>query len=138
VECQAFRSDDDELYTLTGDTGPNTGERVGDLNGMGNDTMDGVEGGSTGETPVGEPAADGQLLLEGELTDEGVESGLADALRAYTAPQRAPAARCATVAIGTVDARERVVRGRPPNDARPWRASQGDLACWSSRVRSPC
>jgi hypothetical protein len=81
VEVTGTLGDDDEcdegivvhVSGLEVVAGPNTGERVGDLNGMGNDTMDGVEGGSTGETPVGEPSADGQLLLEGELTDEGVE-----------------------------------------------------------------
>jgi hypothetical protein len=81
VEVTGTLGDDDEcdegivvrVSGLEVVAGPNTGERVGDLEETGDDSMDGVEGGSTGETPVGEPSVDGQLLLEGELTDEGVE-----------------------------------------------------------------
>lgn len=78
VEVTGTLGDDDEceggivvrVSSLEVVDGPNTGEQVGDV---GDDAMDGVEGGTYGETPLGEPGVDGQLLLEGELTDEGVE-----------------------------------------------------------------
>jgi hypothetical protein len=78
VEVTGTLGDEDEcedgivvrVSSLEVVAGPNTGEQIGDV---GDDTMDGVEGGSYGETPVDEPGTDGQLLLEGELTDEGVE-----------------------------------------------------------------
>lgn len=99
-ECQALRSEDGELYALTGDLGEvRSGDLVEVRGSIGDDAdcdggivlrvaslevvdgpssngtagnAGGYTGGDTG-LPVDEPAPDGQILLEGELTDEGVE-----------------------------------------------------------------
>lgn len=95
VECQALRSEEGELYALTGDLGTIQSGDLVDVRGtLGPESacdggivlqvaaLEVVDGPSTSGdevtaagngAPVDEPAPDGQLLLEGELTDEGVE-----------------------------------------------------------------
>ncbi len=96
ADCQALRSEDGELYALTGEVGDVRSGDLVEVSGALGDTADCdggivvrvsnlevVDGPSSNGTagdayeengmPVGEPAPDGQLLLEGELTDEGVE-----------------------------------------------------------------
>lgn len=96
ADCQALRSEDGELYALTGEVGTvRSGDMVEVQGSLGDDgdcdggivvrvsNLEVVDGpssnqraganGEDGVAPVGEPAMEGQLLLEGELTDEGVE-----------------------------------------------------------------
>lgn len=96
ADCQALRSEDGELYALTGEIGEvRSGDLVEVSGSLGDDadcdggivvrvsSLEVVDGpsssqraganGEDGTAPVSEPAMQGQLLLEGELTDEGVE-----------------------------------------------------------------
>lgn len=110
ADCQALRSEDGELYALTGELGtvrsgdtvqvrgslaaeglcdrgipvrvaslkvvdgPSTGESVGEVD-RGGETATGGDrpDREAEEDPIGEAGEAGQVLLEGELTDEGVE-----------------------------------------------------------------